>query len=311
MSQHTPSATRSYTNRSQLKRTATYASVGVALVLVLIKAYAWRVTHSVSLLSSLADSVLDFLASMINMVAVHHAMKPPDDEHRFGHGKIEALAALFQSIIIIISASFVLKEAVTRMFVPQPLQNISVGIIATVIAIILTLFLVAYQRHVISKTKSLAILADSMHYKGDILLNVGVLISIGLYTLFQWTFIDVIFGAGLALYIIFMTYKIIRSAFNVLLDSELPDQDREKILSIVTKNPEVKACHHLRTRTSGHEEFIQGHIVFDANLNIEDAQKIVNIIEKDLSNLYPKAEFLFKAETSKTLKDCRHAPHPS
>ena len=295
-------------NRSFLKRSATYASVFVALVLIIIKTYAWYATHSVSLLSSLADSMLDFFASVINLIAVHHAMKPADAEHRFGHGKIEALAALFQSIVIVISSAFVLKEATERFFNPQPLQEVSIGVIVTVVTILLTLVLVRYQRYVISRTKSLAILADSTHYKADLFLNLGVLLSIGLYTFFKWTFIDILFGAGLAIYIMWTAYKIIVSAFKVLLDSELEEEDRNKILEIVKANPFVETCHHLRTRSSGHEEFIQGHIVFKKNITIEEAQKTVKEIEKKLSKIYPKAEFLFKAETPKTLKDCPHAP---
>lgn len=295
-------------NNQFLKKTATYASVGVALTFIIMKTYAWYATHSVSLLSSLADSVLDFFASGINLLAVHHAMKPPDDEHRFGHGKIEAMAALFQSIVIVISAGFVLKEAVERIFNPQPLKQISIAVVVTIITICLTLLLVAYQKYVISKTKSIAILADSTHYKGDLFLNIGVLLSITLYTLLQWTFIDVLFGSALAVYIMWTAYKIIVSASKVLLDSELPDEDRQFILNVVTKHSSVETCHHLRTRTSGHEEFIQGHIVFKKNITIEAAQNILQEIEKELSKTYPKAEFLFKSETPQTLKDCTHAP---
>ena len=145
-------------DKNRLKRLAAYASVSTAFILIGAKFYAWHATHSISLLSSLADSVLDFVASLINMIAIQMALKPADEEHKFGHGKIEALAALSQSIIILLSAAFVLKEAVERVFSPQPLQRPLIGVVVTCVTIVMTFFLVRFQNHVIHKTKSIAIL---------------------------------------------------------------------------------------------------------------------------------------------------------
>jgi ferrous-iron efflux pump FieF len=296
-------------DQNKLKRLATYASVFVSLILIFCKSYAWNTTHSISLLSSLADSWLDFIASAINMIAVHHAIKPPDAEHRFGHGKIEALAALFQSIIIIVSGGFILKEALIRFSNPTPIEHVSVGVIVTFIAIALTSLLVWFQKHVIQKTKSLAILADSTHYRADLYLNVGVLLSIGLYTLFKWAFIDVFFGIGIAFYIMYSAYKIVHSSLKVLLDSELPDLDRENILEIVHSHPKVKKCYHLRTRTSGREEFIQGHLILKEKMNVESSYKITKDIQKELSKSYPNAEFLFQTQPHNTEEDHHDLHH--
>jgi ferrous-iron efflux pump FieF len=290
-------------DKKQLKRLAAYASVSVSFLLIGAKTYAWYATHSISLLSSLTDSILDFVASMINMIAIHLAVKPADEEHRFGHGKIEALAALFQSIIIILSATFVLKEAIERVFDPQPLEKPLVGIIITCITIVLTFILVRFQHYVIHKTKSMAILADSTHYKADLYLNLGVLLSIGTYILFQWNYVDILFGAGIAIYIMFTTYKIISSALKVLLDSELPSFDREQILKIIQAHPEIKKCCHLKTRTSGQEEFIQGHLIMNETITMKQAHQAAKSIKKELEKVYPNAECLFQIQPHNPIKE--------
>ena len=281
-------------DKNTLKRLAAYASVSVSFVLIGAKTYAWYTTHSISLLSSLADSMLDFVASVINMIAIYLAVKPADEEHQFGHGKIEALSALFQSIIIILSAAFVLKEAFERFLDPQPIQKPLVGVMVTCLTIVLTWLLVRFQKYVIRTTKSMAILADSTHYKADLYLNIGVLFSIGLYVFFKWSYVDIIFGTGIAFYIMFTTYHIIVSALKVLLDSELPD--REQILKIIHDHPEIKKCCHLKTRTTGQEEFIQGHLIMKNNVTVAEAHKAAKEIKQELAKLFPQAECLFQIQ---------------
>lgn len=281
-------------DKNALKRSAAYASVSISLLLIGAKTYAWYATHSISLLSSLADSVLDCVASVINMLAIQLATKPADEEHKFGHGKIEALAALFQSLIIILSATFVLKEATERFFDPQPIEKPTIGLLVTILTIGLTLLLVRFQHYVIRKTKSMAILADSTHYRADLYLNIGVLFSIGAYILFKWRYVDILFGTGIALYIMVTTYKIIASALKVLLDSELPIPDRQKILAVVEGHPQIKKCCHLKTRSSGQEEFIQGHLIMAPKVTMEQAHQAALEVKKELLELYPNAECLFQ-----------------
>lgn len=290
-------------NQNALKRWAAYAAVSVSLILIGAKTYAWYATHSISLLSSLADSVLDCIASVINMLAIQLAIKPADEEHKFGHGKIEALAALFQSLIIILSATFVLKEAMERIFDPQPIEKPVVGMIVTGIAIVLTSLLVRFQHYVIHKTKSMAILADCTHYKADLYLNIGVLASIGVYILFEWRYVDILFGTATALYIMFTTYKIISSALKVLLDNELPVPDRQKILEIVQGHPQIKKCCHLKTRSSGQEEFIQGHLIMNPKVTMKQAHQAALDIKKEILQLYPNAECVFQISPLYSKKD--------
>ena len=187
-----------------------------------------------------------------------------------------------------------MKEAIERLISPHPLERPLTGIIVTCIAIVLTSALVRFQSYVIHKTKSIAILADSTHYKADLYLNLGVLFSIGTYILFQWQYVDILFGTGIALYIMFTAYTIIVSAFKVLLDSELPLPDRQKILDVIEAHPEVGKCCHLRTRTSGQEEFIQGHLIMKKEVSVEQAHQIAKEIKKELLSLYPHAECLFQ-----------------
>jgi ferrous-iron efflux pump FieF len=153
----------------------------------------------------------------------------------------------------------------------------------------------------------LAVLADSTHYRADLYLNLGVLLSIGFYVLFKWVFIDILFGIGIAFYIMFTAYQIIRSSLKVLLDSELPDADREKILKIVENHPKVYECYHLRTRSSGKEEFIQGHLILEEKMTMEDSYVTTKEIEKRLSKEYPNAEFLFQTQPKNTKKEVHNA----
>jgi ferrous-iron efflux pump FieF len=155
-------------------RLATYASVTVASVLIVTKFAAWVMTDSVSLLSTLIDSLLDVAASGLNLIAVHHALQPADFEHRYGHGKAEALAGLGQAAFISGSAAFLLIEAGQRIFNPKTIDNSEIGIAVMVVAIALTVVLVAFQRYVVRKTGSLAIGADSLHYQTDVLVNASV-----------------------------------------------------------------------------------------------------------------------------------------
>ncbi len=278
--------------KNRLKRWSVAASISVAIILITIKFFAWYLTGSISLLSSLTDSFLDFGASLINMIAIYHAAQPADEEHRFGHGKIEALAALLQSVIVIGSSCFLIRESIERFFNPQPLQHTLVGIWVMVASIILLLALVAFQRYVIRRTNSLTIIADSTHYKGDLLLNIGVLISIGSYHLFGWSSIDAIFGAIISTYIIYTAYDISKSAVNILLDREIPAEDRTRIIDIIESHPKVKGCTDFRTRSSGAGEFIYANVLFPATMSIQESSKIIKQVEESILKVYPDSEIL-------------------
>ncbi|MCC3305657.1 cation diffusion facilitator family transporter [Sneathiella sp. HT1-7] len=278
------------TANGYLMKRATYAAVSVALLLILIKAFAYFATNSVAMLSTMVDSILDLAASVINLFAVRQALVPADSDHRFGHGKAEALAGLFQSAIITGSAVFLLFQGGERLLNPKPVYAGDVGIIVMVISIALTIGLVLYQRHVIRKTRSVAISADSLHYVGDVLINGGVILALILDIVFHWRYADGLFAILIALVLIFSAWKIIRTSFADLMDEELGDEERENIKATVLKQPGVLGIHDLRTRRSGQQLFMQMHIDMDGSISLRDAHTISDAVEARLMAEYPDAE---------------------
>lgn len=273
-------------------RSATYASVSIAVILILIKIFAYVFTGSVALLSSLIDSILDSFASILNLIAVRHALTPADREHRFGHGKAEALAGLGQAAFITGSSIFLVFEALNRILYPRPIEHGQVGILIILISLALTIVLVLYQRYVIKHTSSLAIQADSIHYFSDITLNASVIIALVLSTSFDLPTADPVFALGIAGYIIYSVWAIIRNAFNQLMDRELPEQDREKIIRIAKAHPEVKDLHELRTRASGKDVFIQMHLEMDGDIPLITAHAIADEVEMELNAEFPNADII-------------------
>ncbi len=276
----------------RLMRRATYAAVATASILVVVKLGAWVVTDSVSLLSTLVDSVLDVAASLVNMMAVRHALTPADREHRFGHGKLEPLAALGQSAFVGGSALFLVISAGQRFIAPRPVQQGEFGILVMLVSIAATLVLVAYQRSVIRRTRSLAIRADSLHYVGDVLVNAAVVVALLLWMEFGWTWIDPAFGLVIAAYILTTAARIARGALDMLMDRELPDADRARIVEIVRQHPQVLGMHDLRTRASGPQSFIQLHLELDGRMNLRQANVIADTIETELRTTFPDAEVI-------------------
>ena len=278
--------------QSRLMRSATYASVSVAIILILIKIFAYVLTGSVALLSSLIDSILDSFASIINLIAVRHALTPADREHRFGHGKAEALAGLGQAAFITGSSIFLIFEALNRIINPRTIDHGMVGIVVILISLCLTIVLVVYQRYVIKHTGSLAIQADSIHYFSDITMNISVIVALVLSAYFNWPTADPVFALGIAAYIIYSVWAIIRNAFNQLMDRELPERDRERIITIAMSHPEVKSLHELRTRSSGKDVFIQMHLEMDGDIPLLTAHSIADEVEAELLAVFPNADII-------------------
>ena len=277
---------------ARLMRWATYASVTVAAILIAIKLVAWLMTDSISLLSTLIDSLLDAGASLVSLVAVRTALTPPDREHRCGHGKAEPLAARGQSAFIAGSAIILLIEAGHRLFNPQPIEHGDLGIAVMVVAIALTFALTRFQAYVVKKTKSLAIQADSLHYLGDLLVNCAVILALLISVELGWTIADPLFGLAIAAYILWTAWRIARRAFDMLMDHELPEDDRRKIRDAVLAHPEVLAMHDLRTRTSGPLIFIQLHIELKGSMTLYQAHEAADEVEDSLCALYPGAEVI-------------------
>src|SRR5690348_8880758 len=251
-----------------LMRRATYASIAVAGAMVLVKLVAWLMTGSVSLLSSLLDSLLDAAASLVNLVAVHQALTPADREHRFGHGKAEPLASLGQAAFIAGSAVLLLIQALQHMLSPSPVTNTGIGIAVMIFAIIVTLALVGFQRHVVRRTGSLVVSADELHYRTDLVLNGSVIVSLLATRELGWVYLDPAFGAAIGLWIIYGAWQVASKAIVQLMDRELPDEARAKIRQIALAHPQVKAVHDLRTRAAGPTAFVQVHLEMDGALTL-------------------------------------------
>ncbi|MEP5567776.1 MAG: cation diffusion facilitator family transporter [Halioglobus sp.] len=276
---------------ARLMRLATYASVSVALVLIAAKLVAWQLSGSVSLLATLVDSGLDALASLVNLLAVRHALSPADNEHRFGHGKAEALAGLGQAALITGSSFFLMYESIQRILVPVVIESFHIGMWVMAFSIVMTLLLLSFQRHVIARTDSTAIRADALHYRTDLLVNASVLLALVL-SFWGWPGFDAIFALLIAFYILYSAWEIISHAFDHLMDRELPDEDREVIERSVLAHPEVRGVHDLRTRRSGTAVFVQMHVELDDDLSLLEAHRIADEVETDVVRAYPGAEVI-------------------
>jgi ferrous-iron efflux pump FieF len=277
---------------ARLMRLATHASVAVASSLILVKLAAWLYTDSISLLSTLIDSLLDAVASLINLFAVRHALTPADREHRFGHGKAEPLAALSQTAFIAGSALFLVFEAGHRLLDPRPVLHSEIGIAVMVAAIVVTFALTRFQAYVVRKTGSVAIKADSLHYIGDILVNAAVIVALLLASRFGWAVADPLFGLAIAGYIMFNAWQIARGSLDMLMDRELPEAERARIREIALSNPNVRDLHDLRTRSSGRRSFIQVHIEMDGTLTLYSAHAVADEVEAALREAFPGAEVM-------------------
>jgi len=276
---------------ASLVKLASLASVVVAVILIAIKLFAWFFTGSVSLLASLLDSTMDSAASLFNLIAIRYSLQPADKEHRFGHGKAESIAGLFQSAFIAGSAAFLWLHAIGRLQEPQPLQQTDIGVIVMAASLLLTVSLVFFQRYVTRQTRSTAIEADSLHYLSDILSNLAVLLVL-LLNDYLWPQADALLGIALSLYIFYSAGTIAYRAIQSLLDRELPDSDRERIIEIVTNTPQVLGLHELRTREAGHMRFIQLHIDLDKTIDLQTAHNIADEVQTALLAEFPDADIL-------------------
>jgi ferrous-iron efflux pump FieF len=292
MAERPPETETDAARGGRMMRQATYASVAVAGTLIVAKTAAWTITDSVAMLSALIDSLLDAAASVINLFAVRHALQPADREHRFGHGKAESLAGLGQAAFITGSAVFLVFEAVQRLARPVVVENGGVGIAVSIYAIVATLGLVLYQSYVIRRTKSVAIAADSLHYKSDLALNASVIVALILSGTFGIAFADPVFAIGIAAFVLYSAWRIFKRSFDELMDREFPQDVRRKIKEIATSPAEVIDMHDLRTRSSGRDSFIQLHLELPSDISLMEAHRIADDVELRLRDAFPEAEVI-------------------
>lgn len=277
----------------RLMRLATIASTGTAFLLVLGKAVAYWMSGSTAVLGSLLDSVLDFAASLINMFAVRISLEDADDEHRFGHGKAEALGALIQGGLISGSAVFLAIEAIGKVLDPEPVTAANVGILVMGGSIFATVCLVMFQRYVVRRTGSVAIEADSLHYIGDVAVNGAVILALVLgMVLDDALWLDPLFGFAIAIWLGKSAYEVFLTAVHQLMDRELPDSVRQQILENAVRVPRVSAVHDLRTRQSGVDTFIQLHVEVDGGMSLYQAHVIAETVEMEVEKVHPGADVL-------------------
>jgi ferrous-iron efflux pump FieF len=276
---------------ARLLKLATTASVLTATLLIMGKAVAWLMTGSISVLASFVDSLMDVAASLINLVAVRVSLQPPDAEHRFGHGKVEPLAALAQAAFIAGSAAFLVLNAVDRLLHPRPMEDVLVAYIVMGFAVVATAVLLLIQRHVIRLTSSTIVRADSLHYTTDLLTNLGTIAALALAH-FGWLALDPLFGILVAVYICYGAWQIGYDAFHQLIDRELPDEVRERVKLLAHAEPLVRGLHDLRTRQSGSMQIIQLHLELDAGLSLGEAHAATDRVELAIRQAYPLADVI-------------------
>lgn len=243
------------------------------------------------ILAALVDSLLDLCASLINMLAVKYAMEPADDEHRFGHGKAEALAGLGQATFISSSAIFLVIYTIERVINPELIESPEIGTSVMLISLFVTFLLVSYQRYVVKVTGSVAIKADSLHYSADFMTNIGILVGLALYYL-GWLYADPIIAMLIGAYIFKSALEIAYESVQLLLDRELPEEDKKKILDIALSHPFVIEVHDLRTRQSGQTKFIQFHAVLNGTITLFEAHKLTDQLHHSVAAAFPEADII-------------------
>ncbi|MGY4674526.1 cation diffusion facilitator family transporter [Ursidibacter arcticus] len=278
----------------QVKRAATLAIV-VASILILIKAFAWWKTGSMAILAAMTDSLVDLFASITNIVVLRFALQPADDNHTFGHGKAESLAALAQSAFITGSAAFLLLQGIQRLTEPQFVQSSELGVVISLISIVLTAILVLYQRKVVKETGSPAIQADSLHYQTDLYMNAAILLAM-LLNINGFIYADAIFAIGIALYILYNAGVMLWEAMQSLLDQALPQEEVDRIWTIALEHPRIISIHDVKTRRAGAVRFIQLHLELDDNLPLLIAHEITDSLEQKLLNAFPMSEVIIHQE---------------
>ena len=275
-----------------LNRSAAFASIAVAAMLVGLKAWAAWSTGSTAMLGSLADTALDLVASIATLAGVWIAALPVDDKHRFGHGKAEALAAMFQVVLISISALSLAFHAVEEFMAGSRTEAAGEGVAVSSIAMVATVALLAWQRHVIRRTGSLAIATDHLHYKSDLLLNLAVIVALLLDQYGGVAGSDPIFGFGIALWLGWGGWRASQEAIEQLMDKEWPEEKKARFIEVLGRHPELRGVHDLRTRTAGNRDFVQFHVWVDPKMTVREAHRVMDEIEAKILSEFPGVEIL-------------------
>ena len=295
------------THSPSLNIRAAFASISVALLLLGMKAWAVWATGSTAMLGSLADTSLDLIASLATLAGVWIAARPADEDHRFGHGKAEALAAMFQVVLISISAVGLAFRAVQQWIAGGRTEAAQDGIVVSAIAMAATLALIAYQRFVIARTGSLAIATDHVHYQSDLFLNLAVIAALALDQYADIPGADPFFALAIAVWLGWGAWRASQAAIEQLMDREWPEAQREAFLAVVAQHPELRGVHDLRTRTSGNHDFVQFHAAVDGRMTVAQAHRVMDEIEARLEQAFPGVEVLIHPDPEGLVDEHGHA----
>ena len=277
---------------ARLARSAALAAIATALFLAALKGWAVWHTGSTAMLGSLADTGLDLVASLATLTGVWIAAMPADEDHRFGHGKAEALAAMFQVILIALSATTIAFRAVVHLVEGGETRAAGDGIGVSLIAIVATFALIAWQRHVIRRTGSLAIRTDNIHYQSDLLLNLAVIAALVLDQYLGFARADPLFGIGIAGWLLWNAWRASTEAVDSLMDKEWPEETRLRFVEHAARHPELSKLHDLRTRTAGNRDFVQFHVDLPPDMTVGEAHDVIERVEEDLCAAFPGIELL-------------------
>ena len=283
-------------DRARLTARAAMASIAMALVLIGLKSWAAMQTSSMAMLGSLADSGLDLVASLVVLLGVRVAAVPADHDHRFGHGKAEALAALVQVILISLSAVFIAFRAVQRLLAGSQTADAELGIGVSIVAMVLTVALISYQRYVVRRTGSLAIGTDRLHYASDLMLNGSVIVALALEQFAGLAGADALFGLFIALWLLWGAWGASSHALDQLMDKEWPGELRDRFLAATKEYPELAGLHDLRTRSSGTHYFAQFHVWVPAQWTVKEAHDRLDRVEEALQERFPGTEILIHVD---------------
>ncbi len=278
--------------RQRLRQTAAYASVAVSTLLIVGKLVAYLATDSVTMLSSLVDSTLDLLGAAVTAFGIASAVRPPDQDHRFGHGKAEPLATLAQAAFITGSAVLLVYEAISRLYEPHEIHNDGVAYAVTGFSVVAILGLVALQTSVVRQTGSMAIRADRLHYLNDLAVNLAVLVAFGLHHWVQRAWIDPVFTLFIAVGLAASGYSVARTALDALMDREVPETDRARIRAIIAGQPGVTGVFAMRTRTDGDRIFVEVDVEMDGGLTLQEAHTIGVAVADAVRQEIPRVDVL-------------------
>jgi len=278
--------------RSKLATRAALASVGVAIFLIALKAWGAYSTGSMAMLGSLADTGLDLIASLVTLAGVRIAALPADSDHRFGHGKAEALVSLVQIVLITISAGWIAERSIRRLLAGSATGSAELGISVSLVAMVVTMALIAYQRRVVAATRSVAIATDRVHYQSDLLLNGAVIAALALDQFAGLVGADAVFGLLIAGWLIFGAWRASSHAVDQLMDREWPEAQRAAFLAAALEHPELEGLHDLRTRTSGSHHFVQFHVWVPGEWTVREAHDRLDAVEEALQARFPGTEIL-------------------